>query len=165
MDKELGLKLNEDLKFLLTSKVLCAHCSHGTLTNDLVDNISVPIEAEVLSKDEDGKKIYKEVELIDSFREYTSEEAIEGYKCDNCDESPGMAFKSSGFKTFPKSLVVNVQRIKLENWAPIKVDVPIEIPYELDLSEFTAPKFNDGEVEERKMNQTLVLHLLLMKRH
>ncbi|EER34565.1 hypothetical protein CTRG_01426 [Candida tropicalis MYA-3404] len=154
VDKELGLKLNEDLKFLLTSKVLCAHCSHGTLTNDLVDNISVPIEAEVLSKDEDGKKIYKEVELIDSFREYTSEEAIEGYKCDNCDESPGMAFKSSGFKTFPKSLVVNVQRIKLENWAPIKVDVPIEIPYELDLSEFTAPKFNDGEVEEAKKNES-----------
>lgn len=154
VDNELGLQLNKDLKFLLTSKVFCAHCSHGTLTNDLVDNISVPIEADILSKDQDGKRIYREVELIDSFKEYASEEAIEGYKCNNCDESPGMAFKSSGFKTFPKSLIVNVQRIKLENWAPIKVDVPITIPFKLDLSEFIAPKFTEGEVEEEKKEQT-----------
>ncbi|EMG50952.1 UBP14 Ubiquitin carboxyl-terminal hydrolase 14 [Candida maltosa Xu316] len=149
VDNQLGLQLNEELKFLQTNKVLCGNCFHGTLTNDLVDNISVPIETEVLGKDEDGKKIYKEIKLIDSFKEYTSEEAIEDYHCENCKEST-LALKTIGFKSFPGSLIVNVQRIKLENWAPIKVDVPIEIPYTLDLSEFKAPKFEDGEVEIKK---------------
>ena len=57
MDNELGLKLNEELKFLLGTKVVCANCSYGTLSNDLVDNISVPLEAEVIGKDEDGKNL------------------------------------------------------------------------------------------------------------
>ena len=61
MDNELGLKLNEELKFLLGTKVVCANCSHGTLSNDLVDNISVPLEAEVIGKDEDGKKLIKKL--------------------------------------------------------------------------------------------------------
>lgn len=151
VDNELGLKLNEELKFLLGTKVVCANCSHGTLSNDLVDNISVPLEAEVIGKDEDGKKAYKEVELIDSFKKYTTKEDIEGYKCENCHQQPGLAIKLTGFKTFPSTLIVNVQRIQLENWAPVKVDVPITIPYNLDLSEFKAPVFETGEIESEQI--------------
>ncbi|EGW33266.1 uncharacterized protein SPAPADRAFT_66248 [Spathaspora passalidarum NRRL Y-27907] len=146
VDSEFGLKLNQDLKFLLANKLICMNCSHGTLTEELVDNISVPVEDTVESVKEDGTKIYKPVTLEDCFRSYTEDEAIEGYECDHC-HSKSVAVKACGFQTYPKHLVVNVKRIQLENWVPVKVEVPIKIPYELNLEDFPAPEFGEGETE------------------
>ncbi|CAL1182113.1 Ubiquitin carboxyl-terminal hydrolase family protein [Candida parapsilosis] len=147
LDNEFGLKLNQDLKFVYTEKVICDNCKHGSLKNELLDNISVPLEETLLSTEE-GKKIYKEVDLRDSFKKVVGPELIPEYNCDSCHAQVGVALKSSGFTSFPKYLIVSAQRIKLENWTPAKVDVPVKIPYELVLSEFTAPYFKDGEIEE-----------------
>ncbi|KAI5953992.1 ubp14 [Candida margitis] len=147
LDNEFGLKLNEDLKFVYTEKVICDNCKHGSLKKELLDNISVPLE-ETLLKSEGDQKIYKEVDLIDSFKKVAGPESILEYSCDKCHFTPGVALKTSGFTSFPKYLVVSVQRIKLENWTPVKTDVPVKVPYELDLSQFGAPSFKDGEVEE-----------------
>lgn len=87
----------------------CATCFHGRIKHELVDNITLKIADEVQSI-ENGKKIYKEVDLIDSFKDYSSPESIEGYSCIQCKTSPGLAIKSTGFKTFPQYLIVNAQR-------------------------------------------------------
>ncbi|KAI5957617.1 ubp14 [Candida theae] len=146
LDNEFGLKLNEDLKFVYTEKVVCDNCKHGSLKNELVDNISVPLEETVLATEGD-EKVYKEVDLRDSFQKVAGPELIPGYQCDNCNSKPGAALKSGGFTSFPKYLIVSAQRIKLENWAPAKVDVPVKVPFTLDLSEFKAPFFKEGEIE------------------
>ncbi|KAK6204324.1 uncharacterized protein RJT21DRAFT_116711 [Scheffersomyces amazonensis] len=156
VDNQFGIKLNEPLKYLFSTKTTCANCSHGSIKTELIDNISIPIEDEVLSIDEAGKKIYKEVKFINGFETLCESEGVEGYKCDNCGAEPGLAIKSSGFKTFPEVLIVNAQRIKLENWVPIKIDVPIEIPDELDLSNFTEPKFEGDEVELVEVKKTFI---------
>lgn len=145
IDNELGLTLNKPLKFVMGSKIVCSACSHGKLSTELVDNVSVPIKDEIESTDNDGKITYKETSLINSFDSYCLEEKIDGFQCDNCQSPSAAAIKSTGFKTFPKVLVVNTRRIKLENWVPVKVDVPIEIPETIDLSTFIAPEAKIGE--------------------
>lgn len=147
LDNEFGLQLNEELKFIYTEKVICDNCKHGSLKDELLDNISVPLEETLLSTDND-QKVYKEVDLHDSFEKVVGPELIPEFQCDHCHLKPGAALKSGGFRSFPKYLVVSAQRIKLENWTPAKVEVPVKVPYELDLSEFTAPSFKEGEVEE-----------------
>jgi len=154
IDKKLGLKLNEALKFVLTNKVVCSNCKSGSINDELVDNIMVNIEDEVVGIDENGKKIYKEVKLIDCIKNLCAADIIEGYKCDNCNQENNSATKSLGFKSLPESLFVSVQRIKLENWVPVKVDVPIEIPYELDLASFPAPVFASDENELPKESKS-----------
>lgn len=146
IDSEFGLQVNEPFKYLMEDKVTCATCSHGRIKHELVDNITLKIADEVESI-EDGKKIYKEVDLIDSFKDYSSPESIEGYSCIKCETNPGLAIKSTGFKTFPQYLIVNAQRIKLENWVPVKLDVPIKIPYDIDLAAFKSKGMEEGEIE------------------
>ncbi|KAI5951362.1 ubp14 [Candida jiufengensis] len=154
LDENFGLTLNEKFSFLFTDKVVCSNCKHGSIKDEIIDNISVPINDEVLEV-KDGKKIYKKTNLTNSFKQLTSPEIIEGFKCDNCNASQS-AIKTSGFKTFPRYLIVNAQRIKLENWTPLKIDVPVEIPYDLNLSEFSAPTFSGEEVEvESKATESL----------
>lgn len=133
-DKQLGLELNQSLKFVMTNKVLCSECLRGVSRDELVDNLAVNIDDKVIGID-DGKPIYQEVELLDSFQQYCEDEIIEGYKCDKCHQTTG-AIKSSGFKTFPDYLIVNAKRIKLQNWVPIKLDVAVNIPETLDLNKF-----------------------------
>lgn len=150
IDNELGLDLNESLKFLLSNKVICVYCKHGSINSELVDNISVQIKDEVVETLENGKKVYKSVNLLDSLINSVQKESIEGYKCQNCEASPGEAEKSTRFKSFPENLIINAQRIKLENWVPIKVDVPIDIPYQIDISHLVAQPFASDEVEVKK---------------
>lgn len=151
LDNEFGLRLNQDLNFIYTEKVICDNCKHGSLKSELLDNISIPLE-ETLLKTEGGERVYKEVDLQDSFKKVVGPELIPEYNCDNCHFKPGVALKSGGFTSFPKYLIVSAQRIKLENWTPAKIDVPVKIPYELDLSEFLTPSFQDGEVEDSTSN-------------
>ncbi|SGZ53158.1 CIC11C00000001129 [Sungouiella intermedia] len=146
LDKEFGLSLNKDFKFLVSNKVICSSCRSGSTSEDLVDNISVPITETLIGEDEDGKKIYKEVKLEESFQKFHSVEEIENFKCDSCGQTT-TSLKSSGFFTYPKNLIVSVQRIKLENWVPVKIDVPITVPEEIDLSAYGAPEFEEGETK------------------
>lgn len=149
LDKEFGLSLNKDFKFLLGSKLICSECHNGTMSEELVDNVSVALNAHVIGMDEDGKKQYREVDLNECFSNTFDTERIDGYQCDTCGKKT-TAFKTSGFTTYPQNLIVNAQRIQLENWVPVKVDVPISLPEQLDLGAFKSPKFENGEREIEK---------------
>lgn len=152
LDKEFGLGLNEHFKFLLGNKVICSECHSGTSSEELVDNISVGLDVEVIGEDEDGKKKYKEVKMDDCFARTLGTEQIDGYQCDACGKKT-IAFKKTGFKTYPENLIVNAQRIQLENWVPVKVDVPITLPESIDLSPFAAPKFEENEKKVEKVEE------------
>lgn len=145
LDKEFGLSLNKSFKYLIGNKVVCQNCQVANLSEELVDNVSIPIKETVLGKDEDGKKLYEEANFQESFSMYAAKEIVDHYRCEACGELTSSA-KSTGFKTYPQNLIVNVQRIKLENWVPVKVDVPIAVPEVIDLLSFGAPKLEQGEV-------------------
>lgn len=142
--KEVDPKLNNPFKFVMENKIKCLDCKNVKLNPELIDNVSIPIKDEVISIDEETKnKIYKEVTIKESFNEYCSPELLEDYKCPNCQSNN--IVKSIGFKSYPEVLLLNAKRIKLENWVPVKIDVPIEIPNELDLKKFHAEGLEDGE--------------------
>lgn len=144
LDKEYGLSLNEKFKFLTSSKVVCTECHTGSSTISLVDNLSVPIASDVIDEQE-GVKTYRRVQLEESFDGFNAEEKIENYQCDACGKVC-TATKREGFRTYPQNLIVNVQRIALENWVPVKREVPIAVPEQIDLAAYRAPTFSEGEV-------------------
>eukprot|EP00049_Salpingoeca_infusionum_P022835 m.9051 g.9051 ORF g.9051 m.9051 type:complete len:803 (+) comp5418_c0_seq1:192-2600(+) len=52
------------------------------------------------------------------------------------------------FKSFPKYLVLRMNRFSLAaDWTPVKLDVSLEIPDELDLTKFKSTGLQDGEEE------------------
>lgn len=149
LDKEYGITLNKSFKFVIGNKIVCASCKAGSLSEELVDNVSVPIKEVILGEDEDGKKIYEETNLEDSFQQFNTTEEIDHFKCDSCGQTT-KSLKTTGFLTYPEHLIVNVQRIKLENWVPVKLEVPVVIPEQIDLAPYKAHGFEDGEVEVKK---------------
>lgn len=148
VDETLGLTLNKQLNFLMENKIVCSNCHRGKVNTDLLDNLVVKIKEEII-EEVDGKKVYEEAKIADSLSEFCSDEAIDGYSCDCCGKST-VAIKSTGFSSFPENLIITALRIKLENWVPVKIDVPVEVPHFLDLSEFVAKGFVKGEVEAKQ---------------
>ncbi|RKP29035.1 ubiquitinyl hydrolase [Metschnikowia bicuspidata] len=148
IDKELGLSVNRDLKFVYSSKLVCTGCNSGSTTRELVDTVTLPLHVAVIGT-EDGKKIYASTTFDESLQMLTHPEIIEGYQCEACGQRTE-AHKQGGFETFPKYLLASLQRIQLENWAPVKVDVPVETPDRVDLAAYRAPKFAENETEIRK---------------
>lgn len=146
LDKEYGLALNKEFKFLLSSKVVCTECHAGSVSTELVDNISIPLEEIEEGKDKDGKPVYKPVSFSDSLSHFAATEEIDNYRCDNCG-NVSKAVKSTGFRSHPQNLIVGVNRIKLENWVPVKKEVEIAIPDEIDLSPLGPPEFAPNETE------------------
>ncbi|CCE78256.1 Piso0_000874 [Millerozyma farinosa CBS 7064] len=148
IDKELGATLNEQLKFLLSDQIVCTSCQKGKITHNLVDNLSLQLESEVIGVDSEQKKIYKETNLLKSFATYCSPEEISGYQCDNCNAHT-TAIKTQSFRSFPDVLIVNANRIQLENWVPVKTDVPVSIPETIDISNYaTMLHLPEGIVEQ-----------------
>lgn len=145
-NKEVGSKLNESFKFVVENKIKCLDCENVKLSTELVDNLSIPIKDVVDSVDaETGTKTYKTVQLNDSLTDYCAPELLGDYKCPKC-TSYNM-LKSIGLKSFPSVLIVNAKRIKLENWVPVKIDVPIEVPGTIDISELKSKGLQEGEIE------------------
>lgn len=148
LDRQFGLQLNKSFKFLMGSKVLCTECLHGTASQQLLDNLSLPVPCKVIGTNDAGN-IYEETSLEDMFKAFFSKEFIENYHCEKCG-IPTLASKQEGFRTFPKNLIVSAQRITLENWVPVKQEVPVAVPETINLSEFVAPDFSRDEMEIHK---------------
>lgn len=146
IDKEFGLTVNRDFKFVTSSKLVCTNCHSGSMSHELTDTVSVPLKMNAISVDENGKKTYEPTSFEEGFDTFTKPEIIEDYQCDVCGQKT-IAQKQVGFRTYPKYLFTSLQRIQLENWAPVKVEVPVDIPYEVNLSSYRSPGFEDGEKE------------------
>lgn len=146
LDKKFGLALNKGFKYLMGTKIVCGSCHHGSISYDLIDNISIPVEKKALGEDAEGKQLFEHVSVEEGFEHLTAPEKIDNYKCDHCGQTT-FSLKKVGFKTFPEYLIVNLLRIELENWVPVKKDVPVYIPEHLHLTKFGSPIFENHEVE------------------
>lgn len=146
LDKKFGLDLNRGFKFLMGTKIVCGNCHHGSISYDLIDNVSIPVEKNALGEDADGRQLFEHVSVEKGFDHLTASEKIDNYKCDHCGKTT-FSLKRVGFKTFPEYLIVNLLRIELKNWVPVKKDVPVYIPEHLHLNKFGSPQFEDHEVE------------------
>ncbi|KAJ1659448.1 ubiquitin C-terminal hydrolase Ubp14 [Dispira simplex] len=61
----------------------------------------------------------------------TSDVTVEGYACPQCHTSTTVR-KRQRFHSFPQILVLHMQRFRLVNWVPEKVNTPVQLPTQGD---------------------------------
>lgn len=118
----------EGLKYVLETKLKCSKCNGVRITKELDEAVSVPISEQISMASD---QTHNPTSLSESFALWKCPEELE-YQCPKC-QSMQVAVKSVGFKTFPEYLVVTPQRVKLENWVPTKVNIPMLVQEELDI--------------------------------
>lgn len=129
-------------KFVLETKIRCTKCGGVRLKKELDESMCLPVE----EVDTRNRKLGRsdKVLLEQCFDEWRKGSQFE-YQCPAC-KSKQMATSTQGFKTFPKYLVVNPQRIKLVNWVPVKLSVAIKFGEHLSLSQYRS----DGKLDDER---------------
>ncbi|KAH3665415.1 hypothetical protein OGAPHI_003599 [Ogataea philodendri] len=129
--------------FVVENKIKCPNCSGVIIAKEITNNIRVPIVDNVVGTDENGRKLYEQVTLKESLLNWIAAQDVE-YTCPNCD---GLvkATKTEGLTAFPDYLILSPQRIKLDNWVPVKLDVPIKFEEILSLDDCVSPGLREGE--------------------
>ncbi|GMM32899.1 ubiquitin-specific protease [Saccharomycopsis crataegensis] len=119
------------LKFVIHNKLSLIGTEKFKALNELNQYLSLNIVDEVDHVDEDGKVHYKPVDINNALESF--------FKSDEVLELDGKNFaKTSKLASLPDTLLVQIQRAKLVNWIPTKIDVPVVIPDEtIDLSKYT----------------------------
>lgn len=128
-------------RFILEQRIECLACGGVRYQENVQENLSIPLPKHILESDGNSDDKINLIECIQTF----FEPEIIDYKCSGCGENKD-ARKTVGFKTFPESLVVQIQRFKLVNWIPQKVNTLIEMPNsQLSLDTFKSHGLLEGE--------------------
>lgn len=133
------------LKFIIENKIKCHKCNCVRLKKELTDNLSLPISINLIEIAWNGDKIYGPTSILECLNNWNSEQSFE-YSCSKC-SSKEMATKREGFRSMPKTLVINPQRVILDNWVPTKVTVPIKFEEKLSLKSFLSEGLLSTEEE------------------
>ena len=139
----------ESFRFAMEQRLQCLSCRKARYRTDEQDNISIPVPARRITRskeveDKDARDEFEPVTLTECLDLFTSEETVE-LSCPSCN---GKNFsKRSLFKTFPRTLAVNMRRFQLVNWVPTKLDIPLIVDdgAPIDLSEYISPGLQEGE--------------------
>ena len=107
----------------------------------------LPIEPELKKqKQEDDDKVVPTISFATCLESWSSETTVDDYRWPHLQNSVHPAIQRTKLKNFPRYLWVQMQRYKLgPDWQPIKLEVNIDIPEEIDLSNFKASGPQDGE--------------------
>ncbi|OCB86559.1 ubiquitinyl hydrolase [Sanghuangporus baumii] len=137
----------EIFTFGMEQRLQCGECKRVRYRVDSQDLLGVPVPAREKGKDEEGKTIYENVTLKETLDLVTGDEALE-YRCPNCSKTV-LAMKRTRFSTFPKVLVLHAKKFQLVNWVPAKLDIPLILPEndELTLDSYLGHGLQPGEVE------------------
>ncbi|EIN03471.1 ubiquitin carboxyl-terminal hydrolase 14 [Punctularia strigosozonata HHB-11173 SS5] len=122
----------EVFAFGIEQRLQCAECRRVRYRVDAADAASVPVPAREKGKDDEGRTLYEEVRLEECLEILMGSEALE-YACPACAKSV-IATKQSRFATFPEVLVVHARKFQLVNWVPSKLDIPVILPPNDELS-------------------------------
>ncbi|WVQ75481.1 hypothetical protein IAR50_005106 [Cryptococcus sp. DSM 104548] len=133
------------LSFAMEQRLECGKCKRVGLQTEPADLASLPVNAVEEGVGEDGKKLYKKVELTQCMEDLCASEEVPGYECANCKEKT-TAYKSSKFKSFPDLLVLHMTKFKFDNnWLPTKLEVPVIVPSDLTLDHLLSKGLQEGE--------------------
>lgn len=106
---------NDLMKFSLQDRIECTSCHGVKYVTQVSDYLQVP-----LPESDDPQM------LITNLERYLQGETVE-FSCPKCNRVTE-AVKSSGFQTYPETLVVSCSRIKLVNWVPTKTSQEVTMP-------------------------------------
>ncbi|WVQ93263.1 hypothetical protein IAU59_000329 [Kwoniella sp. CBS 9459] len=133
-------------KFGMEQRLQCTGCQRVGIQVEPVDLASLPVDAVENGINEEGKKLYAQVELENCLKALCGEEEIPDYACETCGTKT-KAIKSTKFKTFPELLVLHMKKFQLVNWVPTKLEIPVQVPDYLALDSLLGKGLQEGEVE------------------
>jgi len=141
-EKKYGNDPTNVLKFSLHERLQCSQCKKVRYSK-IKDNM-VTFNVPANKKDEEGNE-YEPVSFDTCLSKLTSEETVE-FNCPNC-KTKTEAVKSTKFLTFPQYLVTKMERMKLVNWVPQKLAIPIILPEDktVELDAFRSQGLQEGE--------------------
>lgn len=147
--------------FNLRSKLKCLGCNKVRYTDNKQNSISTMI---TIDPKQDGPNVvFPFSELLKNF----SEPDYVEFNCENCKTATN-ACKSYSFLTFPKVLVLLVNRFVCPDWVPKKLECGVEIPtgpFSLNSFAFTdqgEESLPEEGKKEPQVNQFLLSQLLEM---
>lgn len=133
------------LKFILENKIKCCRCNGIRLKKEVTNDLSVSLPINVLGTDLEGNKIYKPTNILECLSNWNLPNSFD-YLCPRC-KSNETATKKESFKSMPKILAINLQRVILDNWVPTKVAVPVQFEEKLNLESFLGEGITSSEEE------------------
>lgn len=142
-------------RFVMEQRLQCLSCNKVRYQSNEQDSIFINVPLEKLPRVEGEDERYKPVTFEQCLEILTSSEVVE-LTCASCGSKDGFT-KSSKFKTFPDTLVVNARKMAVENWVPRKVDVPVivsDAPFNLDEYMSQGPQPNEELLEEEDASAT-----------
>jgi ubiquitin carboxyl-terminal hydrolase 5/13 len=116
------------MRFLMEQRLQCLGCKRVRYSSVEQDSIFIDVPLEKLPAEEGQPPKYRPVEFKECLDRFTAPEIVE-LTCSACGSKEGFQ-KRQLFKTFPDVLVVNARKMTVENWVPIKIDVPVLVPDE-----------------------------------
>jgi ubiquitin carboxyl-terminal hydrolase 5/13 len=94
-----------------------------------------------------GDIVRPEINLVDCLNLFAQTETIDDFYS-SATKSKGLAYKSSRLATFPDFLFIQARKFELgPDWSPIKVDISLRVPDELDMGKFRGSGRKESEVE------------------
>ena len=108
----------------------CNNCYQKFYNFELPIVISLPIP-----------KNEKSVKLRECLKEFSKEEEIKEFKCDSCKQNKGCT-KWVSIWQFPHVLILQLKRFDSSNCRVDKVETSVDLPINLDLSEFRGESSN-----------------------
>jgi ubiquitin carboxyl-terminal hydrolase 5/13 len=114
------------MRFVMEQRLQCLGCHKVRYSSTEQDSVMIDVPLEKLPAEggADGEPPkYKPVSLKECLDRLTAAETVD-LTCASCGTRQEFS-KRTLFKTFPDVLVVNARKMTLENWVPIKVDVPV----------------------------------------
>lgn len=67
------------------------------------------------------------VDLEDCLKRFFGEEEIPGFDCSNCKTKRNFT-KRQRFISYPRTLVIVLQRFVFDEWVPKKLDIELQVP-------------------------------------
>ncbi|KIV80812.1 hypothetical protein PV11_08288 [Exophiala sideris] len=140
-------------RFALEQRLQCLNCKRVRYRTDEQDNISIPVPVRrkqvsngvEATPDAEKKSEFEPVSLEECLDTFTAPVGVE-LSCPACDSKAGFS-KSSKFKTFPKNLAINPLRFEVINWVPTKLDIPVQVTDDIDLSKYMSSGLQHDEEE------------------
>ncbi|KAJ1972760.1 ubiquitin C-terminal hydrolase Ubp14 [Dimargaris xerosporica] len=108
--------------FQLEERLECLSCRRVRYSTQTANSLSVPIP---LPAGDDASAA--PVTLVQCLDALAADETVDGYRCPYC-QTPTQVTKRQRLATFPQILAVHVQRFRIVNWVPRKVDTPVIVP-------------------------------------
>jgi len=96
--------------------------------------------------EEEEEKTVPTIAFSDCIDSWYAESTLDDYRWPHLNNTPHPARQTSGFKNFPRYLWVQIQRYELgPDWQPIKLEINLDIPEEIDISQYKSKGIQDGE--------------------